>query len=83
MKYTETTTEILEDDGFFSREKVHVIMKLKSCPFCGARPQILHVTDPEDDTNEDLIQVKCPECGGTVNPSPEHEAVAQAWNRRA
>ena len=79
MNYTESTSKILYDDGFLVREAVNVTVRLKRCPFCGAKPKTQHANG---ENNEDLIYIECPECEGASGEFMTHEEAARAWNRR-
>jgi Lar family restriction alleviation protein len=50
-----------------------VIPRLKICPFCGDRPQIVF---------SGTFRVQCPDCGSSGPPFPSSEGAAKRWNRR-
>ncbi|MBQ7154827.1 MAG: Lar family restriction alleviation protein [Synergistaceae bacterium] len=80
MTYTQTTKEIVYDDGFLVKEHVHVSLKLRRCPFCGKKGKVIH-TSGEDQA--DMISIECEGCGGACGEYLTHEEAAVAWNRRA
>lgn len=54
-------------------DKDDVIPFLKTCPFCGDRPQVVF---------GGTFRVQCPDCGASGPPFPSSEGAAKRWNRR-
>ena len=65
-------------------------MKIKNCPFCGGKAEVIEATHPDGNMHYDECHVQCTECGArtrefTMNGyygwHTEDDAIT-AWNRR-
>lgn len=54
-------------------DKDEIVPILRPCPFCGDRPQMVHVG---------TFTIQCPDCGAIGPSAPNAQRAAARWNNR-
>lgn len=73
-----------------SRKELQVIIKLKSCPFCGVKAKIWDIAEDEYRSSEEFenldvkidVTCNCCKCYASTNIFETPEEAICAWNQR-